>query len=167
MNKKTQFTKLNLGCGEDIRKGYLNVDFIKKPGVNIQLNLNKLPLPFEDNSFEEILLLNILEHVNDPWLLMCEVYRISKPNSIIKIITPHFSSGNAWSDMQHKRPFSYFCFTHGNISDKFEIIANIIEFPRRTKWLKWFANKYPKIYEFNLAYIFGATDLHIQLRTKK
>lgn len=160
-------TKLNLGCGEMTLIGYLNVDFIKLEGVDLVHNLNKLPLPFKDNTFEEILMINILEHVSDPWLLMCEIKRIGKPGCIVKIITPHFASVNAWGDMQHKRPFSYFCFTHGNISDKFELVENIIDFPRRTKWLKKFANKYPGFYEYNLAHIFGCGDLHIKLKVKE
>ncbi len=147
--------KLNLGCGKDIRKGYINIDFVKEKGVDIVYDLNKLPLPFKDNEFDEILMLNILEHVSDPWLLMCEINRIGKAGCIVKIVTPHFASGNAWADMQHKRPFSYFCFTRGNISDKFKIVKNIIDFPKRTKWLKKFANKFPGFYEYNLANIFG------------
>lgn len=159
--------KLNLGCGEDIKEGYLNIDFIKGKGVDKVYDLNKLPLPFEDNTFEEILMLNILEHVSEPWLLMNEISRIGKPRCIVKIITTHFASGNAWGDMQHKRPFSYHCFTHGNIIDKFEIIENIIDFPRRTKWLKRFANKYPGLYEYNLAGIFGCSNLHVKLIVRR
>jgi len=159
-------TKLNLGSGEVKIEGYFNVDFIKSKGVDLVHDLNKLPLPFKEDTFEEILVLNILEHVSNPWSLMCEIKRIGKPGCIVKIITPHFSSGNVWADMQHKRGFSYFCFTSLNMIDKFEVIENIINFPRRTKWLKRFANKFPGLYEYNLAYIFGCSDLHIILEVK-
>jgi SAM-dependent methyltransferase len=167
MNKKESIEKLNLGCGSDIRKDYLNLDFIKCSGVNLVYDINKLPLPFKENTFKEILMFNILEHVLDPWQLMCEIHRISKKDGIIRIITPHFSSGNTWADMQHKRPFSYLCFTHKNIIDKFEVVNNVIDFPKRSFWFKWFANKFPGFYEYNLAYIFRCGDLHVTLKVKK
>ena len=164
---KAKSKKLNLGCGTDIRKDYLNVDFVKEKGVDLKYNLNKLPLPFKDNSFEEILLLNILEHVNEPWLFMNEIFRIGEKGCIVKIVMPHAGSGNAWADMQHKRPFTKQCFEHKNILNKFEVIKNEITFPKRNFWLKRFANKYYGFYEHNLCYIFMCGDLHVELKVKK
>jgi predicted SAM-dependent methyltransferase len=46
--------KLNLGCGKDIRKGWTNLDCVNLPGVDIVHNINYLPLPFNDNEFDEI-----------------------------------------------------------------------------------------------------------------
>lgn len=39
--------KLNLGCGNDIREGWVNLDINKKEGVNVVHDLNEVPLPFE------------------------------------------------------------------------------------------------------------------------
>ena len=86
--------KLNLGCGSDIKEGFINLDFQKFDGVDLTHDLNKIPYPFKDSSFSEINMRNILEHLNDSYAIMKEIYRISKPNALIKIRTPHFSSNN-------------------------------------------------------------------------
>ncbi|MFH1044955.1 MAG: methyltransferase domain-containing protein, partial [Pseudomonadota bacterium] len=56
--------KLNLGCGDKILPGYLNVDVVEsrrgfKPDVIC--DLHQLT-PFEDNSVDEILSVHVVEH---------------------------------------------------------------------------------------------------------
>lgn len=53
--------KLNLGCGEDVKKGYINIDTRPFPGV---LVADVQELPVKDNSVDEILALDIYEHVS-------------------------------------------------------------------------------------------------------
>ena len=38
--------KLNLGCGNDIRADYLNLDLSAIEGIDVVHDLNMLPLPF-------------------------------------------------------------------------------------------------------------------------
>jgi predicted SAM-dependent methyltransferase len=54
-------TKLNLGCGEDIKKGFINIDFRKLPGVDITHNL-MAPLPYEPGTIDYIFAQDVLEH---------------------------------------------------------------------------------------------------------
>lgn len=53
--------KLNLGCGKDIREGYINIDFTNYNGVDVVHDLNA-PLPYADNTIDEIVAQDILEH---------------------------------------------------------------------------------------------------------
>lgn len=39
-------TKLNLGCGKDIKPDYINLDLRKVNGVDIMCSLNSFPYPF-------------------------------------------------------------------------------------------------------------------------
>lgn len=64
MNKNI-VQKLNLGCGPDIKKGYINLDINYYPGVNIIYDIRNFPWPFPDNSFNEVYASHILEHVED------------------------------------------------------------------------------------------------------
>lgn len=68
--------RLNLGCGTDIRRGFVNLDHCDLPGVDVVHDLQKLPLPFEDSSFELIICRDILEHL-DYIPLLEEIHRIS------------------------------------------------------------------------------------------
>jgi hypothetical protein len=52
--------KLNLGSGADIRTGWVNLDIGNITGVDIVHDIEKLPLPFDDDRFEEILCNDIL-----------------------------------------------------------------------------------------------------------
>jgi len=53
--------KLNLGCGTDIRPGYLNIDIRHLPGV---VQADVLSLPIKDNSVDELLASDVYEHVS-------------------------------------------------------------------------------------------------------
>ena len=61
--------KLNLGCGKDIRKGWENYDLYPLDKIVKKIDLNKLPLPFENNYADYILLSHTFEHldVNRLW----------------------------------------------------------------------------------------------------
>ena len=104
--------KLNLGCGTDIREGYINLDFDKRPGVDIVCDIEKFPWPFEDNEFDCIYASHLLEHVEDIVKTMSEIKRISKDGAIITIRVPHFSCGVSYRDPTHKRFFSYHTFDY-------------------------------------------------------
>lgn len=53
--------KLNLGCGKDIREGYINIDIRPLPGV---VQADVLNLPIKDGSVAEILASDVYEHVS-------------------------------------------------------------------------------------------------------
>jgi len=159
--------KLNLGCGDDIRKDFLNVDFEKFPGVDLVYDLNKLPYPFKSNSFSKIVLRSILEHLEDPYRVMKELYRIAKPKAIISIRVPHFSSNNVWEDIQHKRGYGLAAFTNKDLSDKFKLLRYKIEFSPYRFFMIPLVKLFPYFYEKHIAYLFPATDLVVELEAKK
>src|SRR5919109_476542 len=70
--------RLNLGCGHDIREGYVNVDAAPLPGVDVVHDLNRLPLPFADERFDEVNCKDVLEHV-DYIPLLREIHRLLRP----------------------------------------------------------------------------------------
>ena len=97
--------KLNLGCGSDIRQGWVNLDLHPIEGVDVVHDINLLPLPFEDNTFAYILCQDILEHIEYIPLLK-ELYRIMKKDGVLEIRVPHFSSRFNFIDPTHKKMFS-------------------------------------------------------------
>lgn len=99
--------KLNLGCGKDIREGYVNLDACPLPGVDVVADIEK-KLPFEDETFDEIFSAHVFEHMVDLNALLFELHRITKKDGVIKIFVPHFSNFGAYTDPTHKRFFGYF-----------------------------------------------------------
>jgi SAM-dependent methyltransferase len=102
--------KLNLGSGNDIKKGYVNLDYIKAKGVDKVHDLNKTPYPFKSNTFEEIYASHVLEHLDGDWFkILNELHRILKKNGILYVEVPHFTSAIAFIE-NHRRFFRYRSF---------------------------------------------------------
>lgn len=171
--------RLNLGCGRDILEGWVNLDCIKLPGVDIVHDINQLPLPFDENSLDEILCSSILEHVEYIPLLK-DLHRILRSGGRLIIIVPHFTSKYAYMDPTHRHFFSartlsffvsghpseyYFDF-HFSTSE-----LTCIYFSKRTVYLynhllEFFVNlnlRTQDFYEGSFLRIFPATDLKIVL----
>jgi len=80
--------KLNLGCGETKKPGYVNVDICGVPEV--LYDLSSFPWPWEDNSVDEVYSSHFLEHVQDFEKTILEIHRILKPEGVIHFRVPHF-----------------------------------------------------------------------------
>lgn len=107
--------KLNLGCGKDIRDGWVNIDYRKGPGVNLAIDLDDdmIRLPYADGTVTEIYAAHILEHLFTPLPLMAELHRVAVPGCMMTVRTPHGASDDAWEDPTHVRPIfpgSFFYF---------------------------------------------------------
>lgn len=85
--------KLNLGCGKDLKKGWINIDsaeqFKNSSDLELTYNLAK-GIPFPDNSVDFIYHEHLIEHLNasDGAKLTTECYRVLKPNAIIRLACP-------------------------------------------------------------------------------
>ncbi len=80
--------KLHLGCGYNIKDGYINIDkYIDAPGVQ---QLDILNLPYPDNSVDEILSEHLVEHLpfKDEEKFWCECCRVLKPGGKLITETP-------------------------------------------------------------------------------
>jgi len=86
-------TKLNLGCGSDIREGWCNVDCIAGAGVDFVCDISK-ELPFPDNSIVRIYASDVLEHVMYAEVpnVLKEWHRVLMPRGAITIKVPSLST---------------------------------------------------------------------------
>jgi SAM-dependent methyltransferase len=85
--------KLNLGCGTDIREGWVNLDFVHAPGVDVVHDLNVTPLPFDDGVFDHILADNVLEHLLHYEPVVEDCYRVLRPGGTMEIRVPYGITG--------------------------------------------------------------------------
>lgn len=95
--------KLNLGCGEFKKPGYLNVDYGSVSPPDVVHDLNVMPYPFADDDLELVEAYHVLEHLDNPFQVMKEIHRITKDGGKVIIRVPHFSRG--FTHPEHKRGF--------------------------------------------------------------
>jgi ubiquinone/menaquinone biosynthesis C-methylase UbiE len=93
---------LDLGCGKNKHKGAIGFDVKKLPGVDIMGSIDEV-LPFRNNKFDIIYCSHIMEHCKKEKFiqLMEEIHRISKPNGLVNIIVPYYTSKDSFTDPTH------------------------------------------------------------------
>ena len=80
---------VNLGCGPNIDKGFVNVDFTWVPGLDICWDINR-DLPFSDGSIGGMFSEHCLEHLSlaQGRALLRECWRVLAPKSVIRLVVP-------------------------------------------------------------------------------
>jgi ubiquinone/menaquinone biosynthesis C-methylase UbiE len=145
-----EIKKLNLGCGENYREGWVNTEVLKKLKADKYFDLNSLPYPFESSSFDEVLMKMVLEHLNDPIKVLKELVRITKNEGKITIMVPHASSYANLTDIQHKTNFTENSFNLNCLREydleELELIMSEFSYPNN-KWKRFVPfRRYLKIY---------------------
>jgi predicted SAM-dependent methyltransferase len=106
--------KLNLGCGFDKREGWVNADHFAECEPDLLFNIEDVPWPIADSSYDQILMKHVLEHVGasfaDFRAIMQELYRILTPGGLLEIHVPHYRHDTWWSDPTHVRAFTPLTF---------------------------------------------------------
>ncbi len=79
--------KLNVGCGDKLIQGFINIDARSGPGITVG-DVKKLQYP--TGSVEELYASDILEHfdINEVWSVLAEWCRVLKPGGRIYIKSP-------------------------------------------------------------------------------
>lgn len=167
---------IDIGCGSNKSPGSVGMDIFAYPGVDIVHDVQKLPWPLQNNSYDKVICQHVIEHIDDVVAFMKEIHRISADGAIIQIDTPHFSSINSWSDPTHKKHFSmlwYKIFTEGYLAaqtGKFEIITSQVTFgkslgARIGQFICWLRG--PEKWEKNCAFRYPGMDIRTSLKVRK
>jgi SAM-dependent methyltransferase len=77
--------RLNLGCCDDHRAGYVNVDCA--PPADRIADLNER-WPYEDSSVDEIYAHDVFEHLHSKVWAMNEAHRVLKPGGLLDLAVP-------------------------------------------------------------------------------
>jgi SAM-dependent methyltransferase len=75
------------------------VEYCVKSNLNVTL-MRDNKIPFDSNHFNSVLLDNVLEHIEDPSLLMMEIYRVLDGGGCLLVGVPGLKGFN--SDQDHK-----------------------------------------------------------------
>ncbi len=175
--------RLNLGCGTDVRQGWVNLDVADLPGVDVVHDLAELPLPFADEHFSEVLANDVLEHL-DYIPVVRELHRVVASGGRLHVRSPHFTSAAVWVDPTHRTSFSIETFQFfarsgslGGRSYYFDFSFERLESARitfhRYRWQPWnyllqpLVNAHPRLQAFyeetGLSRLFPAANVEATL----
>lgn len=95
--------KLNLGAGGRCMEGWINLDRVWLPGIDVVHDLDRKPWPLADESVAEIEAKDVFEHLDDAVLFVTECWRILRVGGLLTVTTTHWSNVNAFTDPTHRR----------------------------------------------------------------
>ncbi len=105
--------KLSRDSDRGAWSGLVTLDINPAHKPDVVHDLSVLPLPFADNSADEIHAYDVLEHIGTQgdWRFFfaqwMDFWRILKPGGVFFGITPAFGSTWTWGDPGHTRVISY------------------------------------------------------------
>lgn len=175
-------TILDVGCGLRKHAGAIGIDVNPRSQADVIHDLNVFPYPFRDNSFNEIIVDNVLEHLDDVVKVMEELHRVGKPSAILTLVVPFFPHRQANTDPTHKHffgihSFDYFITGTANAGFQYSdarfsmLSVQFEEGLQQAHWfdriIVWFANTWKELYENRFANIFPVRNLTFNLRVEK
>ena len=161
---------LDIGCGKRKVAGAIGIDFNGNLSADVIHNLNQFPYPFQENEFDEIYIGSALFLLDNPVLVMEEVYRICKKQAKVVIVQPYFRSVWNYVDPWVKNygtvhSFAFYdpndpiCKRYEYSTARFETVSIIFDEHHENpsiirKLVIKFANRFPRRYEIYLSHFF-------------
>jgi len=155
----------------------VGVDISPRSQADVIHDLDRFPYPLESDSFDLIIMQDILEHLEDVPRVLGEVHRVARDGATVRIRTPHYSSYYAYNDPTHRRSFGLFALDGFDVRKPrtaysgplFRIVGREILFPRvwRITGVAALANRFPSRWEQLFAFMFRAENLSFELRVVK
>lgn len=141
---------LDIGAGDGLITYLINAEGIddneiavklaKEKGVNVNLG-DAYKLNYNDDSFDSILMGDVIEHLEHPDIAINEVKRVLKPNGFFYIVTPPAKKEGLW-DKYHYREYTpeelikYLELFQFEVVDEIEVVMKFVRMYGKFKNIK-------------------------------
>lgn len=146
-----EFDVLQLGCGENQHGDAWNVDVNASVGPDEVVDLDQLPWPWPDESFDTVRAVHVLEHLDDLEGALLEVGRVLEPGGTLLVKWPIGVNEIADPDHQHRwvwdTPLYYTGERHWDVDVGLDVthrhVSLHLHLDGSAGWLyKWFLRLY-------------------------
>jgi len=106
--------RMNWGCGNDVRSGWINADLKDLPGVDVVGDI-RVGLPLDDDVLDYIVSIHALPMISYPDLVpvLQELKRVLKPGGVLRLALPDVDKG---IDAYRRGDLSHFFVPHEDVS---------------------------------------------------
>ncbi len=174
-------TTLDVGCGINKRPGAIGIDRNPASRADVLCDLNRTPYPFRDSSFDRVLAIHVIEHVDDVIATMEEFHRLGRPGGTVRIETPHYTDFSSFCDPTHRShlnsfSFRYFGPDHGGFGyyskARFREISVHVKLLAFWRWLgfEFLVNRFPRyrrFWEYYLCYVVRGKVMEFEFEVVK
>ena len=101
---------LDIGCGANKVAGAIGMDVNPRTAADVIHDLDDLPYPFADDSFDEVIGRHVIEHVQNPMGVMAELHRIARAGGVVKLLAPHWTNPDFATDLTHRNHLNSYSF---------------------------------------------------------
>lgn len=179
---------LDVGCGQLKFPGAVGIDRLANTDADVVHDLDRIPYPFEDDTFDAVIARHVMEHLEAPLDVLGELHRVTRAGGVVTIITPHFSSSTSWTDPTHRHHFTSRSFDYltedGDwnyyAEARFEVVQRRVTLGMarirgrvapllRLTGIEWLVNRFLDPFERWWAFVapFGPKDLVLRLKVVK
>lgn len=178
---------IDVGCGTNKYPGAIGLDNNPRTDADVIHDLGVVPYPFPDDEFDLVVSNHVAEHVPDVMAFVGELFRITKNNGRIRLLTPHYTNPDWPSDPTHRNHFNSYSFnTFSEERAVFDFYTDIRLRPVRTYvslanlWralgVEWIVNldqKSPafrftrKFWEHYLSFVMRGKELYFEFEVVK
>jgi SAM-dependent methyltransferase len=103
---------LDVGCGILKHPGSIGIDRNPASRADVLCDLDHIPFPFADRSFDRIRVIHVIEHVADVIRAMEEFHRLLRPGGRVLIVTPHYTDFSSFCDPTHRWHLNSYSFRY-------------------------------------------------------
>jgi SAM-dependent methyltransferase len=170
--------KIDIGCGNHKREGFIGIDIAPGEQVDYVIDIERAPLPFENDSVDHVFSNHTFEHIYAPQNILREIVRVCKHGALVEIWTPYLKSNDAFLlghfSFYNEHIWKHICYEYddfyfGDTLGRFELIKYYyIFFPNILSELQYMKIpfKFALDHMFNIALEFGAF-IHVDKTLKK
>jgi SAM-dependent methyltransferase len=172
---------LDVGCGVRKAPGAIGIDRNPASAADVLCDLDHLPYPFADGSFDRLQATHVIEHVSDVIRTMEEFHRLVKPGGRVRVVTPHYTDFSSFCDPTHRWhlntfSFRYFGEDHGGFGYYSPVrfreisVRTRLLFLWRALGLEWLVNRsrrFRRFWEYYLCYVVRGKVIEFEFEVLK